>query len=73
MLLLAVAIGVWGLLVWNMTTTEQFGPPGHFTRSIRHQIYPHRAEVLWAMAAVFGAVGTLVGTIRRGLPSPRAR
>ncbi len=68
MLLLAVALGISGVLVWNMTTAEQFGPPGHFTRTIQHQIYPHRAEALWAMAAFFAAVGVFLGTPRRGLP-----
>jgi hypothetical protein len=48
------------VLVWNMTTAEH-----------QHQIYPHRAQALWAMAAFFGAVGVLLGTVRRGLPSVR--
>jgi uncharacterized membrane protein YsdA (DUF1294 family) len=71
LLLLAVALGISGMLVWNMTTSEQFGPPGHFPRTVQHQIYPHRAEALWAMAAFFGAVGALLGTARRGPASLR--
>lgn len=71
LVLLAVALGISGVLVWNMTTAEQFGAPGHFTQTVQHQIYPRRAEAVWAMAAFFGAVGVLLGTARRGLPSLR--
>jgi hypothetical protein len=67
LLLLAVALGISGLLVWSMTAAEQFGPPGHLTQTVQHQIYPHRAEALWAMAAFFGVIGVLVGIGRRGL------
>jgi hypothetical protein len=73
LILLAVALGISGLLVWNMTTAAQFGPPGHFTRTVQHQIYPHRAEALWAMAGFFGAIGVLVGVGRRGLLSLQPR
>jgi hypothetical protein len=52
-----------GLLVWDMTTTAFYGPPGHFTHSVRHQVYPHRAEALWIMAGLLGAVG-VIATLR---------
>ena len=45
---------------WDMTTTAYFGQPGHFTRSVEHQIYPHRAEALWLTAVVFAALGVCV-------------
>ncbi len=56
-LLVAASLAACGALVWNMTTTAYFGTPGHFTRSVQHQIYPHRAEALWIAAAPFAAFG----------------
>jgi hypothetical protein len=68
-LLLAVALAVSGVLVWNMTTTAYFGPPGHFTRTVQHQVYPHRAEALWIMAGLFGALSLAATLSRRRGPT----
>lgn len=57
---MAVVLAVAGAFVWDMTTTAYFGQPGHFTRSVEHQIYPHRAEALWLTAVVFAARGVCV-------------
>jgi hypothetical protein len=72
-LVLSVALALCGMLVWNMTTTAYFGPPGHFTRSVRHQIYPHRAEALWVAALLSAAVGgfAIVAARRSKIRTPR--
>ena len=72
-LVLSVALAVCGMLVWNMTTTAYFGPPGHFTRSVQHQIYPHRAEALWVAAALSAAVGgfAIVAAQRSKIRTPQ--
>ena len=65
-LLLAVAFGLCGVLVWNMTTTEYFGPPGHFTRSVQYQVSPRRADALWIIGVMFAAFSLFAAASRRG-------
>ena len=63
--ILAVALGLCGAVVWGMTTTESFGPLGHFTQSVQHPIYPRRAEALWALGMMSAAVALLASVMQR--------
>jgi hypothetical protein len=67
-LLVGVGFGVYGWLVWSMTTTADYGRPGHFTRSVQHQVYPHRAEALWLAAGVLAAVAIFAVASPRSSP-----
>jgi hypothetical protein len=68
----AAALAAWGAYWWSMTTVEFFGQPGHFTHTVQHQIYPHRAEALWIAAAVLTACG-LCALAAAGRPARGAR
>ena len=72
--LIAAGLLVAGVLVWRITSTTTFCPgvlcgikaDQHF------QIYPHRAEALWVMSAVFGLSSLVLALAPRigGQPPP---
>jgi len=69
---LGLAVAGLGFVVWgHWTVSESTGPAGHFTRTIQHPMYPHRAEALWAVGALL-AIGAGIAAARRRVPSAPA-
>ena len=69
----AVALFVAGVVVWRMTSTP--GPVSPGRRGIffvyfppPHRLHPLRAELLWAVSAVFALVAFATGLRQRGRP-----
>ncbi|MDX6522292.1 MAG: hypothetical protein QOF08_2897 [Gaiellales bacterium] len=61
-LLLAAGLLVAGVLVWRITSTATFCPGALCgVKADQHsQIYPHRAEALWALSGILAVISLAV-------------
>ena len=53
------------IILGNVTTTENFGPAGHFTRSVSHQVYPMRVEALWILGGASLLLSLAIASVGR--------